>query len=149
MHHHVSSLFLAGNSQQQQEEEGVCHTLWPCAFTLKSILRQKKNYGNSNISTCKNIISTKKSSKRFQNPSRYYYNSIITKISSFNTSQNIIFWKSSYQIRIYYYLWAKKSLKLLHSIMNLNTKTTTVGEQGQHQQLATACLATWRFGSAF
>jgi len=25
-------------------------------FTLKSILRQKKNYGNSNISPCKNII---------------------------------------------------------------------------------------------
>jgi hypothetical protein len=25
-------------------------------FTLKSILRQKKNYGNSNISACKNII---------------------------------------------------------------------------------------------
>jgi hypothetical protein len=25
-------------------------------FTLKSILRQKENYGNSNISPCKNII---------------------------------------------------------------------------------------------
>jgi len=25
-------------------------------FTLKSILRRKKNYGNSNISPCKNII---------------------------------------------------------------------------------------------
>jgi hypothetical protein len=31
-------------------------------FTLKIILRQKKNYGNSNISPCKNII-FKKSSK--------------------------------------------------------------------------------------
>jgi hypothetical protein len=40
-------------------------------FTLKSILRQKKkNYGNPNISSCKNII-FKKSSKRNQNPSRY------------------------------------------------------------------------------
>jgi len=48
-------------------------------FTLKSILRQKKkNYGNSNISTCKNII-FKKSSKRNQNPSSYY-NSIITNL---------------------------------------------------------------------
>jgi hypothetical protein len=28
-------------------------------FTLKSILRQKKNYGNSNISPCKNIIFAK------------------------------------------------------------------------------------------
>jgi len=30
-------------------------------FTLKSISRQKKNYGNSNISTCKNIIFKKSS----------------------------------------------------------------------------------------
>jgi hypothetical protein len=41
-------------------------------FTLlTSILREKKKYGNSNISRCKNII-FKKSSKRNQNPSRYY-----------------------------------------------------------------------------
>jgi hypothetical protein len=35
-------------------------------FTLKSILSQKKNYGNSNISPCKkhNLILQKKSSKR-------------------------------------------------------------------------------------
>jgi hypothetical protein len=55
--------------------QGVCHTL-ALPFTLKSILRrQKKNYGNSNNSACKNII-FKKSSQRNQNPSRYYYNSI-------------------------------------------------------------------------
>jgi hypothetical protein len=35
------------------------------------IYRQKKNYGNSNISPCKNII-FKKSSTRNQNPLRYY-----------------------------------------------------------------------------
>jgi hypothetical protein len=40
-------------------------------FTLKSILRQKKGYGNSNISPCENTIS-KKSSERNQNPSRYH-----------------------------------------------------------------------------
>jgi hypothetical protein len=40
-------------------------------FTKKSILRQKKNSGNSNISPCKNII-FKKSSKRNPNPSNYY-----------------------------------------------------------------------------
>jgi hypothetical protein len=40
-------------------------------FTLKSILRPKKNYRNSNISPGKNVI-FKKSSKRNQNPSRYY-----------------------------------------------------------------------------
>jgi hypothetical protein len=34
-------------------------------FTLTSLLRPMKNYGNSNISPCKNII-FKKSSKRNQ-----------------------------------------------------------------------------------
>jgi hypothetical protein len=47
-------------------------------FTLKIVLKQKKNYENSNISTCKNII-FKKSSKRNQNPSRDY-NSMITNL---------------------------------------------------------------------
>jgi hypothetical protein len=51
-------------------EQGVCHTL-ALQFTLKSILKQKKNCGDSNISPCKNTI-FKKSSKRNQNPSRYY-----------------------------------------------------------------------------
>ncbi len=37
-----------------QIQQGVCHTV-ALPFTLKSILRQKKNYGNSNISPCKNI----------------------------------------------------------------------------------------------
>jgi hypothetical protein len=51
-------------------KQGVCHTV-ALPSTLKSILRQKKNYGNSNNSPCKNIT-FKKSSKRNQNPSRYY-----------------------------------------------------------------------------
>jgi hypothetical protein len=52
-------------------KQGVCHTV-ALPFTFKSILRQKKlNYGNSNISPCKNII-FKKSSKRNQNPARHY-----------------------------------------------------------------------------
>jgi hypothetical protein len=45
------------------------------AIYIKNYLNEKKNYGNSNISPCKNII-FKKSSKRNQNPSRYYYDSI-------------------------------------------------------------------------
>jgi len=84
-------------------------------FTLKSILRQKKNYGNSNISPCKNII-FKKSSERNQNPSRYYNS--VTNLSSFNTSQNIIFHKSSYENRPI--TQGPKSIKLLYSIVNLN-----------------------------
>jgi hypothetical protein len=51
-------------------QQGMCHTV-ALPFALKSILRQKKNYENSNISTLENII-FKKSSKRNQNPSRYY-----------------------------------------------------------------------------
>jgi hypothetical protein len=33
-------------------------------FTFKSILRQKKDYGNPNISPCKNIIFKKSSKKK-------------------------------------------------------------------------------------
>jgi hypothetical protein len=38
-----------------ETRRGVSHTV-ALQFTLKSILRQKNNYGNSNISACKNII---------------------------------------------------------------------------------------------
>jgi hypothetical protein len=48
-------------------------------FTFKSILRQKKNYVNSNISPCKNITFKGILLKRNQNPSRYY-NSMITNL---------------------------------------------------------------------
>jgi hypothetical protein len=49
-------------------KQGVCHTL-ALPFTLKSIFKGKrKNYENSNISPCKNILIFKKSSKRNQNP---------------------------------------------------------------------------------
>jgi hypothetical protein len=44
--------------------QGLFHTM-ALPFTLKGILRQKKKYGNSNISPCKNII-FKKSSERNQ-----------------------------------------------------------------------------------
>jgi hypothetical protein len=46
-----------------KKKQGVCHTV-ALPFTLKSMLRQKeKNYGNSNISPCKNILIFKKTSK--------------------------------------------------------------------------------------
>ncbi len=51
-------------------KQGVCHTV-ALPFTLKSILRQKKNYGNSNISLCNNIIfknSSTRKQKILQNP---------------------------------------------------------------------------------
>jgi len=40
-----------------KKTQGVCYTLWPLPFTLKSYLKARKRiYGNSNISPCKNII---------------------------------------------------------------------------------------------
>jgi hypothetical protein len=91
------------------QKQGVSHTV-ALPFTFKSILRQKKNYRNSNISPCKHIIIIK-TSKRNQNISRY--------ITNLNTSQNIILRKSSYKNRPI--TQGPKSLKLLYSIMNLNT----------------------------
>ncbi len=98
-----------------------CVTLWPLPFTSKSILRQKKNYGNSNISPFKKII-FKKSSKRNQNTSRYYI--IPQLISSFNTSHNIIFQKSLYKNRPI--TQEPKSLKLVYSVMILNLNTISL-----------------------
>jgi hypothetical protein len=67
-HHHLSlSLYLSLsylNFKNSKLKQGVCHNV-ALPFTLKSILRQKKNYGNSNISPCK-IIIFKKPSKRKQ-----------------------------------------------------------------------------------
>jgi len=61
--------FALTGDQDTRVKQGMSHTL-ALPFTLKNILRQKKNYENSNISPCKNII-LRKSSKKNQNPSRY------------------------------------------------------------------------------
>jgi hypothetical protein len=67
-------------SKETNKTMGVSH-YGLAIYILKSILRQKKNYGNSNISPCNDIIFIKKkSSKRNQNPSRYYYNSTTTNL---------------------------------------------------------------------
>jgi hypothetical protein len=52
------------------KKRGVSHAV-ALPFTLKSILGKRKNYENSNIPPCNNII-FKISSKRNQNPSSYY-----------------------------------------------------------------------------
>ncbi len=64
-------------------------------FTLKKYLKAKnKNYGNSNISSCENIIFQKNPLKEKQNPSRYYYyNSIITNLKFQHKPKYIIFLK--------------------------------------------------------
>jgi hypothetical protein len=81
----------------KQKKQGVCHTV-ALPFTVEGYLKaKKKNYGNSNISPCNSII-FQKSSKRNQNPSRDYYNSI-TNLKFPTQAQNIIFQKSSYKNR--------------------------------------------------
>jgi hypothetical protein len=76
------------------KKQGVCHTV-TLPFTLKKILRQKKNYEISNISPCKNIIFKKTPLK-------------LTKILQDIIITNLKFQKSSYKNRpIIYYLGAK------------------------------------------
>jgi len=60
-------------------------------FTLKSILKQKKNYGNSNISPCKKIYTLEKILLRETKILQYIITLYL--ISNSNTSQNIIFQK--------------------------------------------------------
>jgi hypothetical protein len=67
---HLFSWQLSPQSHQvslgkKSKKHRVCHTV-ALPFTLKSILRQNKNHGFSNISPCKSIILIKKPSKRNQ-----------------------------------------------------------------------------------
>ncbi len=64
-------------SEKERKNKGVCVNV-----SLRQKKKKKKNYGNSNISPCKNIIFKKIliKKKENQNPSRYYYNSIITNL---------------------------------------------------------------------
>jgi hypothetical protein len=55
--------------KKPKKKQGVYHTLALPFILLTSMLWQKKNYENSNISPCKNI-NFKTSSKRNQSPSR-------------------------------------------------------------------------------
>ncbi len=84
--------------------------------------RQKKNYENSSISPCKHIV-FKKSSKRNQNPSRYYNS--ITNLKFQHKPKKSSF-KNSYIKNRPIITQGPKSLKLLYSIMNLNTTTKTL-----------------------
>jgi hypothetical protein len=74
----------------------VCHTV-NLPLILKSILRQKKNYGNSNISPCKKYNLQKNPLK--ENKILQDIQNSITKSHVSTQSQNIIFQKSSYKNR--------------------------------------------------
>jgi hypothetical protein len=65
------------------------------AIYIKKYLKTKEELWKFKNSTMQKY-NLKKSSKKTQNPSRYYNSNVI---SSFNTSQNIIFQKSSYKTR--------------------------------------------------
>jgi NAD dependent epimerase/dehydratase family enzyme len=68
----LSSYEKNKNTAQKMKKQGdrVSHLCGLAIYMKKYLNAKKKNYGNSNISPCKNII-FKKSSKRNQNPSRY------------------------------------------------------------------------------
>jgi hypothetical protein len=89
-------------------------------FTLKRILRQKQKYGNSNISPFQNII-FKMLSKRNQIPSRYYNSVTNLKFQhkpKYHLSKILICMKIDLLLLP---RGGPKSIKLLYSIMNLNT----------------------------
>ncbi len=81
------------------------------AICIKNNLKAKEEY--SNISPCKNII-FKKSSKRNQNPSRYY-NSIITNLKFQRKPKYHLSYKNRPIIT-----QGPKSHKLLYSTININ-----------------------------
>ncbi len=68
-------------------KQGVHHSMALPFTIIKNILRQKKNYGNSNILPCKNAVFKEdplKETKTLQDIIA------LELISSFNTSQNIV-----------------------------------------------------------
>jgi hypothetical protein len=64
----------------------ICHIV-ALPFTLKIILRKNKNYANSNISPCNNIIFLKNPLKE---TNFLQHITTLSLVPSFNTSQNII-----------------------------------------------------------
>jgi hypothetical protein len=82
-----------------------------------NILKKEKNYGNSNISPCKNVIV--KNNNALKETKLLQDITILSLIPSFNISENIIFQKSSHKNRPT--TWGPNFVKLLYSIMNLNT----------------------------
>jgi hypothetical protein len=66
-HHKVQDI-----AKNVNKTRGVSHYGLAIYILKKSILRQKKNYGNSNISPCKKIVFKKSSKKKLKNPSKYY-----------------------------------------------------------------------------
>jgi len=63
---------IVSTMKQLKAKQGVCHIV-ALPFTLRKYFKAKKKFMETQIlSPCKNIIFKKNSSKRNQNPSRYY-----------------------------------------------------------------------------
>ncbi len=102
--------------------------------TLKSILKQRKNYGNSNISPCQKIYLIFKKNplkQRNQNPSRYYYNSIITNLK-FQHKAKISSFKNPH---------IKMDLLLITQQGPKSIKLVILNNESQHNILALVCKA--------
>jgi len=75
---HLSTKFCGHSSRSNSNSlhNKGCVRLWPLPFTLKCILRPKKNDENSNISPRKNIPNLQKSPLKETKILQRYYNSI-------------------------------------------------------------------------
>jgi hypothetical protein len=120
--HHPSKREKGGTTQERERENqhptrAVSH--YGLAIYIKKYLKKaKEELWKFKYFTMQKYNLQKKSSKRNQNPSRYH-NSIITNLKFQHKPNIIIFPKSFYQNKPTTY--GPKSLKLLYSIMNLNT----------------------------
>jgi hypothetical protein len=105
-------------------------------FTFKKYLKAKEEelWKFKYFAMQKYNLQKKKSSKRNQNPSRSYYNSIITNLKFQHKTKISSFKKSSHKNRPIIITSGPKSLKLLYSIMNLNTIYPCLGRQGQQNK---------------
>jgi hypothetical protein len=97
-------------------KQGVCHIV-ALPFTLKNILQQKNNYGNSDISPCKKYKLQENPFKETKIPQ-----DIITPlpISSFNR-RKILYFKNLHRKIDLLLFRGKNPLKLLYFITYLNT----------------------------
>jgi hypothetical protein len=95
-------------------------------FTLKIILRQKKNYGDSKISPSIQKYNLKKIKNPLKKKPKSFKILKLCKQSQVSTQAKILlFFKNAHIKKETYFLLllprGPKSLKLLYSIMNLNT----------------------------
>jgi hypothetical protein len=109
-----SNTFGSYPNSSQKNTRGVSHCVL-AIYNKKYLIKAKEEeelWKLKYISPCKNIPKLQKILylKETKNPSRYYYNSIVTNLKFQHKPKNIIFQKSSYKKRVSIY--GSKSLKL-------------------------------------